>query len=744
MTFTKHKLAFAITLAMSSGVMAGEAQDSEIELESVKIYGQKQVKNLQDSSVSVGLLTIDQIEKSTIQDINDVFGRTANVVSLRGGNESVFAIRGVSIYGPTSNPVGYTASVYVDDAPMNIDSIRYGAMGLWDMEQVEVYRGPQGTLQGRNSLAGAIHLKTADPTQEWGGKAQLSVGEYGTQRLSAAGGGALNDELSIRLAADTYQSDGYIDNITRNEDDYAGFERNSYRAKLKYQPKAISDLSALLTVSRHDSKIGDQPMARTDDPFSYEAQSDHDSKNDVITDTAALKVNLAINSNLDFTSVTTVSTDEYKRTDDFDSTAVAFGYIDQNNTGETISQELRLSFNNGDISGVTGLYYAQTDNNQDWITDSKYPKIYQQETAYAAMMAPTSMGGFGLDQTTADAIWGAIPDLVDLVAINDSEYKTNNYAVFGEVNWQASDALMLTVGARYDYEEQERDQITNNSINTVVDTGSPYDDYANQLLGGLASASDQKTDTDYDAFLPKLSAQYAITEDMKAAFTIQQGYRAGGSSVSLASGVVADFDPEYTTNYELSLRSQFMNGAITANANAFYTDWKDQQIDVELNGDSRNTIIQNTGESNLYGAEFELSAFVSSQVEVFSSIGFIETEYEDGEFKGNEFANAPDMTATLGSVFRGFDGIFVSIDANYQSESFVDNDNTQSRKLEDHTTVNAKVGYETYSWSAYVWATNVTDEEYLVNNWTSQNLGVEDYAQPGAPRMIGASFVTEF
>ena len=257
--------------------------------------------------------------------------------------------------------------------------------------------------------------------------------------------------------------------------------------------------------------------------------------------------------------------------------------------------------------------------------------------------------------------------------------------------------------------------------------------------------TDQKTDTDYDAFLPKLSAQYALTEDMKAGFTIQQGYRAGGSSVSLASGVVADFDPEYTTNYEVSLRSQVMDGAITANANVFYTDWKDQQIDVELNGDSRNTIIQNAGESNLYGAELEVSAFVSAQLEVFSSVGFIKTEYEDGEFKGNEFANAPDMTATLGSVFRGFGGIFASIDGNYQSESFVDNDNTESRKLDDRTTFNAKVGFETYSWSAYVWVTNLTDEEYLVNNWNTQGLGVvEDYAQPGAPRVIGASFITEF
>ena len=725
--FMKQKLALAITLALSNMALSQETEldnnaVDKTELESVKVYGQKQVKSLQDSHASIGLITSDQIDKSTIQDINDVFSRTANVVSQRGGNESVFAIRGVSIYGPTDNPVGYTASVYVDDAPMNIDSIRYGAMGLWDIEQVEVYRGPQGTLQGRNSLAGAIHLKTAEPTEEWGGKAQASIGAYGTSRLSVAGGGALNDEFSIRLAADNYQSDGYIDNITRNEDDYAGFERNTYRAKLKYQPKALSNTSALLTISRSDNEIGDQPMARMDDPFSFEALSDHDSSNEVITDTASLKIDVNISENLDFTSVSTFSSDEYTRTDDYDSTAVSYGYIDQDNTGETISQELRLNFTNGNISGVAGLYFSKTENNQDWITDSLYPKVFQQETAY------TAMAGYGLDQPTSDAVWAAIPDLVDLIATNDSEYKTTNYALFSEINWQQSEKLLITLGARYDYEEQNRDQVSNNSITTVVNSGDATTDfYANTLLSALASASDQVTDTEYEAFLPKLSAQYSLSEDVTTAFSVQQGYRSGGSTVSLASATIADFDPEYTTNYELSLRSQFLGGAITTNANVFYTDWKDQQIDVELNGDARNTIIQNAGESNLYGAEFEISAYATSQVEV------------------NEFANAPDLSATLGSVYRGFSGVFASIDANYQGESFVDNDNTESRKLDARTVVNAKIGFEALSWSAYLWATNLTDEEYTTNNWESANLGVvEDYVQPGAPRIIGASFVTEF
>jgi len=729
--------------------------DPQTDLEKVKVYGQKQIQNLQDTSASIGLITDEQIETSTIQDINDVFARTANISSLRGGNESVFAIRGVSIYGFTDNPASYTASVYVDETPMNITSIRYGSLGLWDIQQVESYRGPQGTLQGRNSLMGAIHLKTTDPTEEWGGKVQATAGSFDTYRLSAAGGGALNDELAIRLSADNYQSDGYVDNVTRNDDEYAGFDRSAYRAKLKYTPKAFSNTTALLTLSHHDSKIGDQPMSRMDDPFSFEALSDHESTNQVKTDTANLKVDIALSDELSITSITAFTKDSYDRVDDYDSSADALGKIDQYNESDTISQELRLSFNVGNFSGVTGIYLSQTEDNAYWVVDSKYPKAYQQQTAYTAMMAPTSMGGYGLDQATADAIWGAIPDFIDLTALNDSEYTTTNMAIFGDVNWQANDALRVTIGARYDNEKQDRDQLTDNSIQTVINSGSPaIDGSANALLGALASNSTKKSDTEYHAFLPKLSVQYFFNENLNTAFTVQQGYRAGGSSVSMVSGTIADFDPEFTTNYELSLRSQLFNGLLTANANAFYTDWKDQQVDVSLSGDSRDSVIGNAGESHLYGAELELSAYISSEIEVFTTLGYVKTEFDKftqnvggdlQDYKGNEFAGAPNTTASLGAIYRSHQGIFASVDANYQNESYVDNANTESRKLDDRTIINTKIGYEALDYSVFLWVTNITDEEYLVNNWEAQaGVSTQDTVQPGAPRVVGVTFASSF
>lgn len=745
MKFKSSHLALAIAAAVTNLAYA----EAETELDQIQVYGQKQVKNLQDTTASVGLVTADDLEKSTIQDINDVFARVANVSNVNGGNESIFAIRGVSIYGLSDDPVDYTASVYVDDVPLNIDSIRWGSMGLWDVEQVEVYRGPQGTLQGRNSLMGAIHLKTVDPTFDYTGKAQASTGAFNTHRLSAAGGGGIaNSDFAIRVSADKYQSDGYIENETRNDEDYAGFDRSTYRAKLLYKPKAFSNLDAMLTLARHDNKIGDQPFATTEDPFDRKAVSNVDTKNDTVSDAANLKINLGLGNGMTVTSVTGVNDVEYDRLDDWDSSATDFGYIAQANKGKTVSQELRLTFGNDTISGVTGVYYSKKEDERTWDLEGTILKSMQQETAEQALAAQ----GFTAEQIAG--VWAAVPEYVQLKDVYAGNYETTNYAVFADADIKATQDLTISLGARYDKEDQDRDNQNVRTIPTQANTGTAVDTYANALLQGLATSGSgaEEVSTNYDAFLPKAGVTYAITEDVKTGFTVQQGYRSGGSSVSLLSQESVDFDPEFTTNYELSLRSQFANGGITANANVFYTDWTDQQVDYSPSGDSRDTVIANAGESNLWGAELEVSAHVTSTVEVFGNAGYVETEFEKftvqsgGElidYKGNEFPDAPKYTASVGSVYRGFNGVFVSLDANFRDEAYTDVENTESLKVDARTLVNTKVGYEARDWAAFLWVTNLTDREYLAN--TRQALLVtEDARVTGAPRMIGATFTSEF
>ncbi len=624
-------------------------------------------------------------------------------MSLREGNESLFAIRGVSVQGLSDNPNTFTAGVYVDDVALDNLSIRYGAMGVWDVEQIEVYRGPQGTLQGRAALTGAVIVKTRDPEYDWGGDAQVYYGEYGTTRLSVAGGGALiDDQLALRVAVDDYQSDGYVDNITRNEDDYAGFDRRTYRAKLLFEPTALAPFRALLTVARTDNDQQSNPNARADDPFSFDALSDNDAYNEILNDSASLNMSWQFSESLKLTSISTYVEDEYDRLDDFDSTAEPLGVIDQTGGSQSYTQELRLNFNRGNWSGVAGLYYADNKRDTDWDLDTQYAKANVEGQAYGALAA------FGVTGALADSIWNTIPDLIDIQQLYDSRYDIENTAVFGEVTWRPAEPWAFTLGARYDMEDQERDQATVTTVSTV--TGNTF---ADLLLGELANqlnTEPENTETDYEAFLPKFAAQYYWTDELNTAFTVQRGYRAGGTSVNIASGEILAYDPEYTWNYELALRSTWWDNRATVNANLFYTDWKDQQVDVSPTGDPRDSYIGNSGESELYGIEIEANAFVTSELEVYGNIGYVETEFKEftlnvggslQDYSGNEFPDAPNLTAVLGANYRMLSGWFIGVDANYHDAPYLNNDN--SLEADSRTLFNAKLGYEQERWSAYLW-----------------------------------------
>lgn len=748
--FRQNLLAAAIMVA-SSATMATTTDT----LEEIYVYGEKQQKSLQNVPASIGLLTEETIDNSTIQEFNDVYARIANVVSLRSGNESLFAIRGVSVQGLSDNPNSYTAGVYVDDVALDNLSIRYGTMGVWDVGQIEVYRGPQGTLQGRNALTGAIIVKTQDPTYEWSGSTQAYVGNYGTRRLSVAGGGALIDnELAVRLSVDNYESDGYVKNITRNDDEYAGFERKNYRAKVLWEPSALPGFRALLTVSQTENDTGDNPNARADDPYSFDALSNDDAYHDVNNDNASLNMSWELSDQLTLTSISTYVEDEYDRFDDFDSSNQALGVIDQDGGSRSYSQELRVNFESGNWSGVTGFFFADSNRIAKWDLDTKYAKTNVEGQAFAAMMGPPALGGLGLDAVTANAIWSAIPDLLDIQQLFDSKYEYRNYAWFGEATWRIDEHWAFTLGGRYDREEQDRTQSTDTSVTTV--TGNPYADTLLTALSTQLNSASEDTDTDYDAFLPKFVAQYYWSDDINTAFSIQRGYRAGGSSVNLSNGRIFEFDPEFTWNYELSLRARLMEDRVRLNANLFYTNWEDQQVDVSPSGDPQDSYTGNAGKSRLYGAELEVSADVTPSLELFGNLGYVKTEFrsftlnvggELADFADNEFPGAPNLTATVGLNYRNDSGIFVGTDLNYQGESYLDNDN--SRESDSRALLNVKLGYEQENYSVYVWATNLTDREYITTAFVSdetlsQSGLVQDYRTPGAPRMVGASVKLNF
>ncbi|MEO1613316.1 MAG: TonB-dependent receptor, partial [Pseudomonadota bacterium] len=283
-------------------------------------------------------------------------------------------------------------------------------------------------------------------------------------------------------------------------------------------------------------------------------------------------------------------------------------------------------------------------------------------------------------------------------------------ALFGEVEYRLIPEVGLIAGGRFDHETIDF---------TATQTASSPDPFVNSLVGGL-NATNQTT-VSSNVFLPKVGIVYDATDDLSFGFTVQRGYRSGGARINLGAGNVSEFGPEKTWNYEASVRSQWFDRRLTINANAFYTDWTNQQVDIAgPSGTRLDTVTVNAGRSELFGGELEIFASPTDNLDLFASAAYVETEFKrfvtDGvDLSGNEFPLAPKFTAAIGATYNFDNGFFVGADANYQDESFFDAANTPGLKIEDRFLVNARVGYREDNWEIFAYARNLFDESYFTS-----------------------------
>lgn len=279
------------------------------------------------------------------------------------------------------------------------------------------------------------------------------------------------------------------------------------------------------------------------------------------------------------------------------------------------------------------------------------------------------------------------------------------------------------------------------------------------MIGGLnlvvdsfvsqASASAPKTTRTFEAFLPKAGLTYDWSDDLSTSFIVQRGYRSGGSQINIARSTVVPYDPEFTWNYELSLRSAWLDGRLVANANLYYIDWTDQQVNVFLGLNAFDYQTENAGKSHLYGAEFSIAHKPSANFDWYASAGYSKTEFDDfvlstggasNDLSGSEFAYAPAWTLAIGGTQRWSNGLMLNLNANYRDAAFADTGVNQSiYAIGSRTLVNGKFGYENEHWGAFLFVSNLLDEEYTQYPRLSDNQSLL-----GDPRVIGVTLETSW
>ncbi|MEM7548018.1 MAG: TonB-dependent receptor, partial [Pseudomonadota bacterium] len=691
----------ASALAAATAAPNTKAQEGPIILDDIVIQGELRDVTVQDSQTSVAVITGDELEQRSDFDLYDVVERTPGVTSAFG--EKGFVIRGIDQRGVGGGGSGLLVSTTVDGATIsNSNQLTFfGPYSNWDLEQIEILRGPQSTQTGRNALAGAINIRSKDPIYDFEGKVRVEGGLRGT----GAGSIALNlpfeeDGFAIRLSGDYRQTNGFVENPTLGVDDYDARQQGTFRAAVRVDP--TDDLEAIFKLTYSDNQGGEDFVDFATFPDQRLNFSNEDSFEGTEITSMNFRLNYDMSQALRFESETTYFDADYERQEDVDFSAAPIGLIFRSSDVQNFETQLKMIFEYEAFSGVIGGFYTN-------ITDD----VESGGTVPATLINP------------------ALPANATVLTNFPTKTDTENYALFGEFEYRIMPQVGLIAGGRFDHE-------------TISFTSSQTTASDNPIVAALLPEdSTNQSSNSFNVFLPKVGIVFDATDDLSFGFTVQRGYRSGGTRINLAAGNISDFGPERTWNYEGSIRSQWFDRRLTVNANAFYTSWTDQQVDVVgPSGTELDTITVNAGRSELFGGELEIRAQPTDNLDVYASAAYVETQFKEfvsggRDFSGNEFPFAPKLTAAIGAAYNFDNGFFVSGDASYTDSSFFDAANTAAFKINDRFLVNARVGYRQDHWEVFAYARNLFDKDYFTSPGGDATTGQIDRVRTGEPFTVG-------
>ncbi|MEM7246508.1 MAG: TonB-dependent receptor [Acidobacteriota bacterium] len=719
-------------------VLDGQVTDLPISLsasmsEDVVVTGELLENTRQETPGSVAVHSAESMQDAGMRELLDVYNQSANVYQIANGEG--FGIRGINHNSVGTGGAGELAGYSIDGTWQTGFSKRYGPVDLWDVEQVEILRGPQTTNVGRNALAGSVIVNTADPKLRNESAFRLGAGNFETYELAGMVNAAIGDSAAVRFTAEHRETEGFVYNPTRDEDDYDAREFLTLRGKYLYQPADRDDFRFVMTAQYAETERGNDAVDLAD----ISARQNTSNLDDFeVADNLSVngKIEWEINDRWSLRSVTSYLRSDYDRFDDDDQSPIGdTGFRGRNAVDKNWAQDLRFEYDNGTLRGVSGLFYTNVKLDNDTAGETRL-----------------RLADF---VTTNPEIAPLLPLYPDpIVAAGDllGVFDTDNLGLFTRWEWDVSDRWMLFWGLRYDDEDQSSN--SSNVTRLISELPNPADFPApisagitavNALLLSNVGTSSSATDTSYEAFLPEIGVSVQLKEDVTLSAFYKRGYRAGGAELSLV-GRQNDYDPEYLDNFELALRSQALDQRLTVNANMYFGSWDDQQVDVQQSGSSFDFLTENVGESEIYGAELEIDYQPLDTWNWYFTLGFAHTEFTEfvsraGEdLGGNRFSGAPEWTAATGFSYRHPNGLFLHGDVNYQGSSYANVQN--DILLDSRTLLNLRAGYETERYSVLLGAYNLTDEEYAVTGF--DNVDGRSLGKTGAPRRFLVEFGMRF
>ncbi len=735
-------IAKVIVAAASLWASTATAADEQA-FEEIVVTAQKIEQSLLEVGLSVNVLSGDELAERRVEDVGDLSRHlpNVNVKNTLGATNPVVTIRGVGLndFNANNNP---TAGVYIDE--VFLASTAMMGLQLFDMERVEVLKGPQGTLYGRNTTAGAVSFVTRKPTRDFEAFASAGYGDYQLFELEAAAGGPLTETLGFRLAAKVQdQGDGFSEDRVSGAD-FGAADRFAWRAHLAWE---LSErVSANLNVHGGRDRSNSYGIEHfgTQDPVTFGVcqpilegrvdpascvdffgysdtdgdpyAGDYDllSSVDVESRGAVLRFDAEWGS-LRLTSVSGYETLEREQAEDFDAFAVRSVNSTWDADIDQFSQELRLSSNAGGARWLAGLFYS-------------YDEV---DTA----------AGNRFDSR----------DLLLTILSTDWRQRTRSAGAFGHAEWPLSEGLSLVTGLRFTWEEKE---FTGGSTDLNPDgTSCILDPGCNPGFVGPFPLTATDTSIDETDLSGKIGLNYKPSDDWLLYGSVGKGFKSGGffGGITFSDAELEPFDPEELIAYEIGFRVQQADGKVRVDGAAFYYDYRDIQTFIQVSVGGLSVLrLDNVDSAEVIGFDFDVAWRARRGLTLQAGLGYVDTEL--GAFEsatgpvpaGRELPNAPELT---------FNGLVeyewapasehllrLIVDASYTDSVFKEAVNFGYLAAEDYWLSNARLAWAASDlhWELAAWVRNLADEHFVVDAFDNGvGNGILLY---GEPRTYGVTF----
>ena len=620
--------------------LSAYAENNTITLDEITVVGEKFERNQSSTGSSTSVVTTDQLKReANLLSATQLLKRDVNILDTGLGND-LPSVRGIDGSGPAVGAVAFFAgsrprlNMQIDGRTSSYNELAFGTKSLWDMKQVEIYRGAQSYAQGRNAIAGAVVMTSNDPTQEWEGAAKLNMGNHRLAQTAALiSGPVVKDELAFRLSVDHQQRETSVD--LPHYDPVGNprwFKATNTRAKLLWTPSALPDLYSRLTFNHLNARA---PQSETE----LQSHSPRYTPERPVFQTRSASTIWDIGYQL---------SERWK----WENKLVYTHFIHDRKTTSPFNTALPPN-----RRGVP----ARVDGNEFQIE----PIVKYESEKYRGL--------FGLfyfnakQDESVTMLNGRIARTPITTNFND---KTKTKAAFGEITFTPDIPFELTLSARYEQEHHQRK--------------------------GKSAMFSINRDKKYNVFLPKADIAWKINDDQRLGFKVGKGYNPGGAGVTFGVPYTSyEYDAEYVWNYELYHRWTSADKRLRINSNLFYNDYKDMQLPFTLGPNS--IVIRNADKVITYGAEINTEWQATEKLALNAGIGMLKTDikrYPNSGIEGNKLARAPSFSGKVGDNYRLLDHLEIGTNYSYNSSYYSTADNLANGKVGHYDQLDVYLAYD--------------------------------------------------